>query len=59
MPIVIDPNICQGVGDCVDVCPVSVIEKQGDKCVAVNIDECIDCEACVSTCPHGAISMAG
>ncbi|MBI4321233.1 MAG: 4Fe-4S binding protein [Chloroflexi bacterium] len=57
MPIVIDEVKCQGVGDCVDACPTAVIEKQGDKCVATNIDECIDCEACVAACPHGAISM--
>ncbi len=57
MPIVIDGNSCQGTGDCVDACPVAVIEMVGGKCTVKNADECIECEACISACPHGSISM--
>ncbi len=57
MPIVIDNVKCEGIGDCVDACPTEVIAKQGDKCVVVAIEECIDCEACVAACPNEAISM--
>ncbi len=57
MPIKIDADKCQGIGDCVDACPVGVIEKQGDKCVVVNNDDCLECEACISSCPNSAIEM--
>ncbi|MCL5107783.1 MAG: ferredoxin family protein [Chloroflexi bacterium] len=58
MPIKIDPDKCQGIGDCIDACPVGVIEKIGDKCVATHNDECLECEACLSSCPNSAIEMA-
>jgi NAD-dependent dihydropyrimidine dehydrogenase PreA subunit len=57
MPIKIDADKCAGIGDCVDACPVAVIAKEGDKCVVVNNDECLECEACISSCPNGAIEM--
>ncbi|MDA8219365.1 MAG: indolepyruvate ferredoxin oxidoreductase subunit alpha [Chloroflexota bacterium] len=57
MPIKIDAELCQGDGECVDACPVEVIAMEGDKAQVVNPDECLECEACVSACPHGAIEM--
>ncbi|MBI2955608.1 MAG: 4Fe-4S dicluster domain-containing protein [Chloroflexi bacterium] len=57
MGIIINADVCQGVADCVEVCPVEVIASQGGKCVVVQNDECIECEACISACPHGAIAM--
>ncbi len=54
-------DICEGVGDCVNVCPVDCI-KEGD---GVNTkgtiyffieDTCISCGACLAVCPiEGAI----
>lgn len=52
----IDHEKCDGCGECVDVCPVSVLEVKSKKCVIVNPDECIECRVCEITCPKGAIS---
>ncbi len=40
--------------DCVDVCPVDCF-VEGPNFLAINPDECIDCEACVPECPVDAI----
>jgi Fe-S-cluster-containing hydrogenase component 2 len=51
----IDVEKCTGDEECVNICPVGVIEMQDDKAVAVNLDECLGCESCVEACPSGAI----
>ncbi len=39
---------------CVEVCPVDCIQEGADM-LYVHPDDCIDCGACVSACPNGAI----
>jgi NAD-dependent dihydropyrimidine dehydrogenase PreA subunit len=51
----IDHDKCKGHGDCVDVCPVSVYELVDGKSTAPNVEECIECCACVEACPEEAI----
>jgi NAD-dependent dihydropyrimidine dehydrogenase PreA subunit len=55
---------CIGVKDtgCVDVCPVDCIHPRKDEVgfvaalqLYIEPDECIDCGACESECPVGAI----
>jgi NAD-dependent dihydropyrimidine dehydrogenase PreA subunit len=55
---------CIGVKDtgCVDVCPVDCIHPRKDEAgfaaalqLYIDPDECIDCGACESECPAGAI----
>jgi NAD-dependent dihydropyrimidine dehydrogenase PreA subunit len=53
--IKVDYDRCSGKGECADGCPSAVYELQSDKTVPVNIDACIACCACVSTCPEIAI----
>lgn len=62
--IVIDYNKCDGDGNCVSVCPVSVYELQDkpefkgkQKAVATNSDACIVCRACEVQCPQQAITI--
>lgn len=60
--ITIDPDKCQGDGDCNDPCPVtilSVTEVNGKKITVVqgNIDDCLGCMSCVTTCTHEAITV--
>lgn len=40
--------------DCVVVCPMECF-YEGESMVYIHPDECIDCGACVSECPVGAI----
>lgn len=39
---------------CVDVCPVEAF-REGPEMLFIDPDTCIDCNACVSACPEGAI----
>jgi NAD-dependent dihydropyrimidine dehydrogenase PreA subunit len=63
MSYTIVSDVCEGVGDCVPVCPVECIHWAEGKTNAKNtkypwIDDstCIDCGACLSACPvEGAI----
>jgi ferredoxin len=47
---------CIGVKDmsCVEVCPVDCIHDAGEQLV-IDPDDCIDCGACESECPVGAV----
>jgi NAD-dependent dihydropyrimidine dehydrogenase PreA subunit len=53
----IDEDKCTGDEECVNVCPVGVLEMQNDKAVVVNEDECLGCESCIEVCPSGAITV--
>ncbi len=53
--IKIDYDKCSGSGECVTACPVSIYEVVNGKAVAKNVEECIECCACVSACPNNAI----
>jgi ferredoxin len=55
MKAIVDKEKCIGCGQCVDVCPVSVIEVVDG--IAVIGKDCIGCGACETTCPVEAISM--
>ena len=52
-------NACIDVQDqsCIEVCPVDCIyfDEDDDRMCYVHPDECIDCAACESACPVGAI----
>ncbi len=43
--------------DCVTVCPVDCFygNRETDKMIYINPDECIDCGACIPECPVEAI----
>jgi len=51
MPIIeIDSASCDGCGDCADVCPRGVLEKDGNEIKVANLIECVLCEDCVEAC---------
>jgi ferredoxin len=52
--IVTEPCINCKYTDCVEVCPVDCF-YEGPNFLTIHPDECIDCNACVPTCPVEAI----
>ncbi len=53
----IDYNKCTICGTCIEICPVKVFEKQGDKVVVAKPEDCIGCKACEVQCPQKAIEV--
>ena len=59
----IDFSKCLGIeacGGCVDVCPVNIFEREGDKpeVVQENEDECTLCDLCIQACSQGIITIS-
>ena len=55
-------DVCEGVSDCVDACPVACIKpgkgknKKGTDFFWIDFDTGIDCSICLQVCPvDGAI----
>ena len=50
-------DICEGVADCVDACPVACINpaigknNKGTDFYWIDFDTCIDCGICLQVCP--------
>lgn len=55
MAVVVNVDVCEGIGECVEVCPVEALEIVDGKAVCDD-DLCIDCLACIAACPVEAIS---
>jgi NAD-dependent dihydropyrimidine dehydrogenase PreA subunit len=55
--LALDPELCIGCGQCVDVCPHGVFALQGRKATIVDRDSCMECGACARNCPAEAIHV--
>ena len=51
----IDQKKCSQCGTCIEICPVNVFAKSGDKVIVKNPDACIGCRACEAQCHEEAI----
>ena len=50
----INPEKCEGCGDCVDWCPTGAVALVDGKAVVVNAEACSYCTDCEAVCPNGA-----
>ncbi|MEM2110042.1 MAG: ferredoxin family protein [Candidatus Odinarchaeota archaeon] len=59
MPPKINTSLCDGSGTCQEVCPAdpNVFEIVGGKAKVAHPEACIQCGACESSCPTGAITL--
>jgi NAD-dependent dihydropyrimidine dehydrogenase PreA subunit len=61
--VIVDLNLCDGDGVCVDVCPVNVfdlVDVDGEKkAQPTRSEDCIMCMACENSCPTTAIRIEG
>lgn len=55
--ITIDLERCIGCFNCVSVCPLKVLNAEGDKPAAGAAERCIKCLHCAAACPQNAISL--
>jgi NAD-dependent dihydropyrimidine dehydrogenase PreA subunit len=51
------PELCNGCGICLSVCPRQVLERLNGKVGIARRDACIECGACQRNCPHGAVTV--
>ena len=54
----IDPDLCNGCGLCVDVCPSDTLSMV-DGLARVTGDQSIHCGHCAAICPEGAVTVRG
>ena len=52
---VINPNLCQSCGDCLNDCPTVAIDTNDKGEYVIDPTVCIGCGNCNSICPVGAI----
>lgn len=60
--VAIDPEVCNGNGECVQGCPVAILSEEGEgddkKCVVSGATaDCLGCMVCVEVCPTKAIKV--
>lgn len=55
VPIYIDPELCTGCEECVDVCPVNCIEGKAGYIHMIDDLECTKCGLCIAKCDEQAI----
>jgi NAD-dependent dihydropyrimidine dehydrogenase PreA subunit len=55
----VNSETCEGCGECVDTCPVTVFVMNSDKKAEVgdSAEECIGCESCVTICSSQSITL--
>ncbi|MFW6304220.1 MAG: DNA-directed RNA polymerase subunit D [Candidatus Saliniplasma sp.] len=54
-----DEDKCDQCGECVEACPVDILEINDDKINVTDIEECTLCKSCVDVCDTGGIDVQG
>lgn len=53
----IDPVLCTGCGDCMDVCPANCIEGKIGYIHMIDEFDCTKCGKCINICEEGAVKL--
>ncbi len=59
MRFLIDPSLCTGCGECLDVCPEDAVTGEPDFIHMINEQYCTKCGKCAEACPAGAVKHTG
>ncbi len=55
----VDPERCIGCGQCVDACPMKILELRDGLCIMIEDSLCLECGSCMRKCPEHAIHIEG
>jgi ferredoxin len=53
----IDKVLCTGCGRCTEVCPREVFTIENRKASITNLDNCLECGACMNNCAFKALNV--
>lgn len=56
---IIQPNLCTGCGECMDICQEDAIEGKPRYIHMIDEFECSRCGKCVNACEENAIILVG
>jgi heterodisulfide reductase subunit A-like polyferredoxin len=54
----VDPDLCTGCGQCVELCPFDAIELDAaNEKAMVRLEQCYGCGVCRAACPAEALAL--
>lgn len=53
----VDPDKCIGDEECIEVCPVNVLQIQNGRAFPYQAEECLGCGSCIEVCEPAAITV--
>ena len=53
--IEVDLDLCNGSGECAEICPIGIYEVENGKAKIDYLEDCIKCQECKGVCPNNAI----
>lgn len=53
----VDGEVCDGCGECMDICPTDVFELVGEDVIPTRPESCLYCLGCLGVCATGAVTI--
>ncbi len=57
--VTIDNEECDSCGECIDICPMNILEEKDGEVRVTDMEACKLCKSCVETCTKDAIEVKG